>query len=99
MMKIPVKKRLITFMAFIVTIFLLAISQHAIAARTATTTGSVDLNTTAQARNKTPGKKTSSAVNKTHATKNPTALAGTTLITYTYDNNGNLIGKTKAAGP
>jgi len=97
-MKAPVMSKLMTLMASIVIVFILAFFQEAVAAGSAAATGGAVVTNT-RALHKTSGGKTSTANTKTGSMNYPKPLAGSTLITYTYDNNGNLINKTESAAP
>jgi len=94
-MKAPVMSKLMTLMASILIVFILAVFQEAVAAAT---TGGADVITT-HPLSKTSNKRVTTPKTRKRALNLHQTLAGTTLITYTYDNNGNLINKTESAAP
>jgi len=96
MKRIYPNNRLMAMMAFILLVCLVGISKQALATGAAASNGVGIVKT--HPLNKRDGTKKAVSV-KTGSMNYSKPLAGTTLITYTYDNNGNLIGKTKVAGP
>jgi len=97
-MKTPVMGKLMTVMASILIIFIIAVFQEAVAAGSAAVLGGTAIANT-QPLKSAGTKKTAVPRTKTQVFNLHQPLAGSTLITYTYDNNGNLIGKAKVAGP
>jgi len=97
-MKAPVMSKLMTLMASILIVFILAFFQEAVAAGSAAATGGALVIKT-HPLSKTGKKNVTTPKTKTNTLNLHQPLAGSTLITYTYDNNGNLINKTKVAGP
>jgi len=97
-MKAPVMSKLMTLMASIVIVFIFAFFQEAVAAGSAAAPGGTAIANTRPL--KSAGTKKTAAPKTMKGTLNlHQPLAGSTLITYTYVNNGNLINKTKVAGP
>jgi len=89
--------KLIIVVAFILVMSFLAVSQEVMAAGTAATTGGADVMTTHPLS--TSSKNTAAPKTNKRTLNLAKPLVGSTLITYTYDNNGNLINKTEAVGP
>jgi len=97
-MKAPVMSKLMTLMASILIVFILAVFQEAVAAGSAAAPGGTAIANTRPLKS-AGTKKTAAPKTRKRALNLHQTLAGTTLITYTYDNNGNLINKTESAAP
>jgi len=97
-MKAPVMSKLMTLMASILIVFILAFFQEAVAAGSAAAPRGTAIANTRPL--KSAGAKKTAAPSTMKGTLNlHQPLMGSTLITYTYDNNGNLINKTESAAP